>query len=294
MGALRLSLIILLVLCIGVACERPDESTSAPAQTESQSVPHDLQQAIEQLSQGLEAFDAEKVLAVYTEDFTSGTGRSKQGVGEVLERLQKSNVSLSVDKVDVKNADDTQAEITTYMRLRYTDRFRNIGEGEVVITDVLSHLLRKDDGQWGIYADKRLATYREGRFGERSPNVTIEVPDQLPTGLEYPVSVSVQPQKKTYYRVSIGNYPEDPGALPPPDVVTMMPEDGKLDANLLPNPQGLSEMVRVTVIAEDFKGDWQGATTISKLVPGIQRMERRKQQDKKDKRKQPTSELHEV
>ena len=290
MGALRLPVIVLLVLCTGIACERPNDTTAVPSQSASQSVPQDLQRAIEQLSQGLEAFDAEQVLAVYAEDFTSGTGRSKQGVGEVLERLQKSNVSLSVDKVEVKEANDTQAEITTYMRLRYIDRFRNIGEGEVVITDVLSHLLRKDDGQWGIYADRRLEAYREGRFGERSPNVTVEVPDQLPTGLEYPVSVIVQPQKKTYYRVSLGNYPEDPGALPPPDVVTMIPEDGRLDAKLLPNPRGLSEMVRVTVIAEDFKGDWQGATTISKLVPGIQRTERRK----KRKQPQPAPEQHEV
>ncbi len=275
----RLSLV-LLALCVGTACERPNGlSNSAFSQSASQSVPKDLQQALEQLSQGLEAFDPEQVLAVYADDFISGTGRSKQGVGEVLTRLRKSNVSLSVDKVDVTDAGDTRAEITTYMRLRYTDRFRNIGEGEVVITDILSHLLRKHEGQWRIYTDKRLATYREGRFGEYSPNVTVEVPDQLPTGLAYPVSVVVQQQHKTYYRVSIGNYPEDPGALPPPDIETMLPEDGRLDANLLPNPQGFSEMVRVTVIAEDFQGGWQGATTVSKLVPGVQPAERRKQRD---------------
>ncbi len=275
----RLSLV-LLALCVGTACERPNGvSDSAFFQSAAQSVPKDLRQTLEQLSQGLEAFDPEQVLAVYADDFISGTGRSKQGVGEVLTRLRKSNVSLSVDKVDVTDAGDTRAEITTYMRLRYTDRFRNIGEGEVVITDILSHLLRKHAGQWQIYTDKRLATYREGRFGEYAPNIALEVPDRLPTGLAYPVSVVVQQQHKTYYRVSIGNYPEDPGALPPPDVETMLPEDGKLDANLLPNPQGLSEMVRVTVIAEDFQGDWQGATIVSKLVPGAQRTERRKQQD---------------
>lgn len=273
----RLSLV-LLALCVSMACERPNglsDSFSFPSQSASQSVPKDLRLALEQLSQGLEAFDPEQVLAVYADDFISGTGRSKQGVGEVLTRLRQSNVSLSVEKVDVTDAGDTQAAITTYMRLRYTDRFRNIGAGEVVITDVLSHLLRKHAGQWRIYTDKRLATYREGRFGEDAPNVTIEVPDRLPTGLAYPVSVVVQQQLRTDYRVSIGNYPEDPGVLPPPDVETMLPDDGRLDVHLLPNPQGLSEMVRVTVIAEG----WQGATTVSKLVPGIQRTERRKQQD---------------
>ena len=104
----------------------------------------------------------------------------------MLTRLRRSNVSLSVEKIDVTDADDRRAAITTYLRLRYADRFRNIGSGEVVITDVLSHLLRKHADQWRIYTDKRLATYREGRFGERSPNVTIEVPAQLPTGLAYP------------------------------------------------------------------------------------------------------------
>ena len=39
-------------------------------------------------------------------------------------------------------------------------------------------------------------------------------------------------------------------------------------------------MVRVTVIAADVQGDWQGATTVSKLVPGVpQRTARHKRQD---------------
>ena len=272
MNALRLAPAVLLAVSMGTACERPPGSTD-PA------VPPELRQTLEQLTHGLEAFDPEQVLAVYADDFISGTGRSKQGVGEVLIRLRQRQVALSVEKVDVTDADDTRAAITTALRLRYTDRFRNIGAGEVVITDVLSHLLRKDAGQWQIYTDKRLATYREGRFGEEAPNVTIEVPDRLPTGLDYPVSVVVQQQPRTQYHVAIGNYPEDPGVLPPPDVEARLPEDGRLEANLLPNPQGVSEMVRVTVIAADVQGDWQGATTVSKLVPGVQWTERRKRQD---------------
>ena len=272
MNALRLVPAVLLSLYVGTACEYPDDSADP-------SVPSDLRQTLEQLADGLEAFDPEQVLAVYADDFISGTGRSKRGVGEVLTRLRQSKVSLSVEKIDVTEADDMRAAITTSMRLRYTDRFRNIGAGEVVITDVLSHLLRKDAGQWQIYTDKRLATYREGRFGESSPNVTIEVPDRLPTGLDYPVAVVVQQQPQTRYRVAIGNYPEDPGVLPPPDVDALLPRDGRLEANLLPNPQGVSEMVRVTVIAADVQGDWQGATTVSKLVPGVQRTERRRRQD---------------
>ena len=267
--ALQVALL-LVALFTSAACERPPDSTSKP-------VPADLQQAITLLSRGLEAFDTKKVLAVYADEFTSGTGRSKQGVGEVLRRLRASNVTLAVEKVDVKTIDNTQAEITIYMRLRYNDRFQDIGEGEVVITDVLSHMLRKTNGQWGIYTDKRLATYREGRFGQGSPNVTVELPDRLPTDLEYIITVSVQPERATYYRVSIGNYPEDPGILPAPDIVTMLPEEGKLEARLLPNPQGLSEMVRVTVIAQDSVGRRLGATTISKLVPGKQRTRRLKQ-----------------
>ena len=272
MNASRLASAVLLAVYMGTACEYPSGSAD-PA------VPSDLRQTLEQLADGLEAFDPEQVLAVYADDFISGTGRSKQGVGEVLMRLRQSQVSLSVEKVDVTEADDTRAAITTSLRLRYTDRFRNIGAGEVVITDVLSHLLRKDAGQWQIYTDKRLASYREGRFGASAPNVTLAVPERLPTGLDYPVAVVVQQQPRTRYRVAIGNYPEDPGVLPPPDVDALLPRDGRLETKLLPNPQGVSEMVRVTVIAANVRGDWQGATTVSRLVPGVQRTERRKQQD---------------
>lgn len=40
---------------------------------------------------------------------------------------------------------------------------------------------------------------------------------------------------------------------------------------LLPNPQGRGEMVRITIIAENSKGQRIGATTISKFVPGTPR-----------------------
>jgi len=71
--------------------------------------------------------------------------------------------------------------------------------------------------------------------------------------------------------VLLGNYAEDPALLPPPDIVTPLPDDGVLQANLLPNPQGRSEMVRITVIAADPAGKWLGATTVSKFVPGMPR-----------------------
>ncbi len=270
MNAWRLFPAVLIALYMGPACKRL-QGLAGP------SVPSDLRQTLEQLTDGLEAFGLEQVLAVYADDFISGTGRSKRGVGEVLTRLRQSRVSLRVEKVDITDVNDTRAAITTSIRLRYADRFRHIGAGEVVVTDVLSHLLRKDAGRWKIYTDRRLATYREGRFGASSPNVTIQVPDRLPTGLDYPVTIVVQQQPQTRYRVAIGNYPEDPGVLPPPDVEAPLPKGGRLETNLLPNPQGVSEMVRVTVIAADVQGDWRGATTVSKLVPGVQRTERYKQ-----------------
>lgn len=54
----------------------------------------------------------------------------------------------------------------------------------------------------------------------------------------------------------------------------MLPKEGKLEAHLLPDPQGLSEMVRVKVIAQDSVGDRLRVTTISKLVPGKRRTKR--------------------
>jgi hypothetical protein len=79
----------------------------------------------------------------------------------------------------------------------------------------------------------------------------------------------------------VGNYAEDPAVLPPPDIVTSLPEDGVLHANLLPNPQNRSEMVRITVIAASSEGQWVGATTISKFVPGAPR-QKQEQEDEED------------
>ncbi len=57
----------------------------------------------------------------------------------------------------------------------------------------------------------------------------------------------------------------------------MLPKEGKLEAHLLPNPQGLSAMIKVKVIAQNSVGKRLGATTISKLVPGKRRTKRLKQ-----------------
>jgi len=266
-GAMFFSAVLLLTgaLVISTGCHRSQPSS------QSSSVPPDLQEAVDKLVQAVEAFDVPDVLDAYSEDFTSGTGRSKDDVRHVLEQLQANHVTLKIENAEVENADPAEARIKTRMRLRYLDRFRDLGEGEVVVTDVLVHKLRKDPNGWKIYTDERVATYREGRFGQHPPNVELEVPKKLPTGLQYPVKVVVRRETDTDYQVMVGNYAEDPAILPPPDIVTPLPTDGILQANLLPNPQGRSEMVRITVIAADPAGKWVGATTMSKLVPGAQR-----------------------
>ena len=142
-------------------------------------------------------------------------------------------------------------------------------QGEVIVTDTLRHLLRKEEGHWRIYTDQRISTYREGRFGEQSPNIQLEVPGKLPTEGDYEITVSVQHDPDKNYQVMVGNYPEDPEFLPPPDIVTELPENGILTANLSRNPKGWSEMVRITVIVEDQEGSWIGATTVSKFIPGL-------------------------
>jgi ketosteroid isomerase-like protein len=252
-------------LAISIGCHRSQPSSQLS------SVPPDLQETVNKLVQAVEAFDIPHVLEAYTEDFTSGTGRSKDEIGRTLEQLQASHVNLKVESAEVEKADPTEASLKTRLRLRYKDRFRNLGEGEVVVTDVLVHKLRKDADSWKIYADERVATYREGRFGQQPPNVELTVPEKLPANLQYPVKVVVRREADTDYQVLLGNYAEDPALLPPPDIVTPLPDDGVLQANLLPNPQGRSEMVRITVIAADPAGKWLGATTVSKFVPGMPR-----------------------
>ncbi len=105
MNAVRLVPVVLLVLYTGTACEHPPDSPDP-------SVPPDLQQTLDQLARGLEACDPEQVLAVYADDFISGTGRSKQGVGEVLTRLRQRKVTLRVEQIAVTQADATRAAIT--------------------------------------------------------------------------------------------------------------------------------------------------------------------------------------
>jgi hypothetical protein len=234
---------------------------------------------VDTLVQAAETFDVPRILDAYADDFVSGTGRTKDGVRDVFRQLKESHVKLQVEKTDVEKTAASEALLRTQLRLRYMDRFRDLGEGEVVITDVLRHFLRKEQTGWKIYADERISTYREGRFGSQPPNVQLDVPDHLPTGAEYPVTVTVQQAHDLDYQVMVGNYVEDPAILPPPDIVTPLPEDGVLHAQLLPNPQGRGEMVRITVIAANQDGQWVGATTISRFVLGTRRKKKEAEED---------------
>lgn len=250
--------------------QNPPEPQATPSERKETAVaPRDLRESVDTLIHAVETLDIAKVLEGYADDFTSGTGRSKDGVRDVLTNLQKNHVSVKVESAEIEEANAERAKLKTRIRLRYLDTFRDLGEGEVLVTDTLRHSLRKEANQWKIYADERVATYREGRFGNQSANAQLEVPERLPTAVSYPVKVSVQREEGKSYQVMVGNYPEDPAFLPPPDIVTTLPEDGTLAANLMRNPQGRGEMVRVTVITEDPGGKWLGATTISKFVPGI-------------------------
>ena len=261
---LTVTALLLEILALTPGCNRPpspsEQSTGVP-------VPPDLKTAVNTLVRAVETLDIPKVLAAYADDFSSGTGRSKENLREILTSMQENHVTVKVEKTDFEEANDHEAKLRTQIRLRYTDRFRELGEGEVLVTDILRHSLRKDDNQWHIYTDERISTYREGRFGERSPNVQLDVPVQIPTTVDYAVTISVQREADKTYQVMVGNYPEDPEFLPPPDIVTALPDSGPLTVNLLRNPQGRSEMVRITVITEDSEGNWVGATTVSKFVP---------------------------
>jgi ketosteroid isomerase-like protein len=257
----RFVLLLVGVLAVTSGCQRSHSITQTAA------IPIDLKETIDTFTHAIEAFDLSTVLRAYAEDFMSGTGRSKDEVRHILTQLQENRVILKVEHAEVKMAGSSEATLETRLRLRYNDYFRDLGEGQVVVTDVLVHKLHKHADRWQIYTDERLATYREGRYGNQPPSIELEVPEKLPPNLNYPVKVVVRRETDSDYQVMIGNYAEDPAILPPPDIVTRLPEDGVLQANLLPNPQGLSEMVRITVIAEDSAGKWLGATTVSKLVP---------------------------
>lgn len=257
-----------------LGCNRsPSSSTDTQAgsarQQDAIPVPPDLKVAVTDLVHAVETLDIPKILATYANDFKSGTGRPKESLREVLTQLQRNHVKVQVEKTDFEQANDEEAELRTQIRLRYTDTFRELGEGEVLVTDVLRHSFRKEAEHWYIYKDQRVATYREGRFGERSPNVQVEVPVQIPSTPDYTVTISVQRESDKTYQVMVGNYLEDPGFLPPPDIVTDLPEQGPLTVTLTRNPQGRGEMVRITVITEDGSGNWVGATTVSKYVPGL-------------------------
>lgn len=248
----------------------PQTSPSQPAVV----VPLDLQESVDQLVRAVEAFDIPHLLDAYAEDFLSGTGRTKESIREVFTQLHRNNVKLKVEKTELESIESKTAFLRTQFHLRYLDHFRDLGEGEVVITDILRHALQKQNGRWRIHADERLFTHREGRFGPHSPNVQLDVPERLPRNLEYVVTVTVLQESETEYQVMVGNYAEDPAILPPPDIITSPPEDGILHVNLLPNPQGRGEMVRITVIAANPEGQWIGATTVSKFVPGVAKQEK--------------------
>lgn len=271
--SLRVIFLLVGMLIVPSGCQRDRRSAQGPE------VPADLQETIDHLVQAVEVFDIPRVLDAYAEDYASGTGRSKDEVRRTFEQLQANRVSLKIEEVAVEKADLTEAKLRTRIRIRYMDRFRDLGEGEVVVTDVLVHRLRKEAESWKIYADERVATYREGRFGQHPPNIEIQVPEKLPTDLHYPVKVTVRREADADYQVMLGNYAEDPAVLPPPDIVTALPEDGILEANLIPNPQGRGEMVRITVIAADTDGKWIGATTVSKFVPGLLRKKKEAPQE---------------
>jgi ketosteroid isomerase-like protein len=262
-----MSFLVVGFVCVAGCQHTPSDSTPSSSPQTVTTVPADLQETVTTLAHAVETIDIPTILAAYAEDFLSGAGRSKDGVREVFTQLKEKNVKLQVEKTTVEKVDGDEALLRTQLRLRYIDHFRDLGEGEVIVTDVLRNSLRREKTGWKIYADERLSTYREGRYGSQAPNVQLEVPEQLPVDLEYPVTVTVHRDREIEYQVMVGNYVEDPATLPPPDIVTSLPDDGVLHAHLLPNPQGRSEMVRVTVIAAAGDGQWVGATTISKFVP---------------------------
>jgi hypothetical protein len=266
--------VLLSALLVLTGCNRsPSSSTEtqvgSAGQQDAIPVPPDLKVTVTDLVHAVETLDLPKILATYADDFRSGTGRPKESLREALTQLQKNHVKVQVEKTDFEQASDEEAKLRTQIRLRYTDTFSDLGEGEVLVTDVLRHSFRKEAEHWYIYKDQRVAMYREGRFGERSPNVRVEAPVQIPSTPDYTVTISVQREADKTYQVMVGNYLEDPGFMPPPDLVTELPEQGPLTVTLTRNPQGQGEIVRITVITEDSIGNSVGATTISKYVPGL-------------------------
>jgi len=282
-----------IVVCsfLVLSCNRSEPTPSIPAPPTGKdvpadtpkavSVPPDLQKDVDAIVQAVETLDIPKALAGYADDYTSGTGRSKDGVREALTNLQERHAAITVEKTEIEEASADKAKLKTQLRLRYKDTFRDMAEGEVIVTDILRHSLRKENDHWKIYADERISTYREGRFGEQSPNIRLDVPARLPADPSYTVTVTVQRNADKNYQVMVGHYPEDPQFLPPPDVVTELPENGVLTADLPRNQDGESEMVRITVIVEDQDENFVGATTVSKFIPGLSQ-DKEKRDNKED------------
>src|SRR5262245_30624304 len=183
-------MLLLGLLIAPTGCQRshPTTEQSRPVPV---SVPPDLQKTVNRLVQAVEAFDVPHVLDAYADDFISGTGRHKEEVRQVLTQLQANHVAIKVESAEVEKAEATEASVKTRLRLRYKDHFRDLGEGDVIISDVLIQKLRKEATGWKIYTDERAATYREGRYGDHPPNVQLDVPETLPTDLQYPVTVKV-------------------------------------------------------------------------------------------------------
>lgn len=264
MGRAVLHSIVFLLVILAIM---PLGGGRAPLLSHAQQVPADLEAAVAQFVQTFETFDAKKVLELYTDDFISGTGRSKHELRRALLTLRANHVVLKVEHTEITEVKPTEARLSAHLRLRYKDRFRGL-DGEVAVTDVILYSLRKEADRWKIYTDERLATDRDGHFGSQPPSVALEVPQKLSTALRYSVKVSVQREPAKSYQVILGNYVDDILDLPPPEVVTRLPEDGILQTRLSANPDGFSEVVRATVVATDQGGAVVGATMVSKFIHG--------------------------
>lgn len=256
-------IVFLLVVCAIIPYEG-DRSSSA---SQAQQPPVELKAVADRLVQILETLDAPHVLDLYTDDFISGTGRSRHDLRRALLTLGANHVTLKVERAEIEEVKPTEARVRTHLRLHYKDRFRGL-DGEVAVTDVLVHSFRKEAEHWKVYTDERVATYREGRFGTQPPQVELEVPQHMSDALRYPVKVSVQREAPKNYQVIMGNYVDDTLELPAPEVSTQLPENGVLQTRLSSNSDGFSEMVRVTVLATDQGGALVGATVVSKLIHG--------------------------
>src|SRR5262249_41613578 len=138
------------------SCKRSQPQTVLEkSQEQSIVVPAELRATVEKLTHAVENYDIPHILEAYADDFVSGTGRSKDSINEVFSQLRENRVKLQVEKLEFEKIEGDEARLRTQLRLRYRDQFRDLGEGEVVVTDVLRHSLRKEDAGWRIYTDER-------------------------------------------------------------------------------------------------------------------------------------------